>query len=395
MKQKLIAICLIIAIFLAYTMNTNFAATQSDIDSLRTQKQNANNELKGIQSEKSSTQDDLAVLNTQIADIQEEISRLQSQIDALTASINDKQKEIDEKEAEIKEKEELLKKRLVSMYINGQSSYLDILLGSGNYIEMLMNYDAVEEITNADTKLINQIVSKKESIQIEKEKLEEEKKEIDQAKAAKDSKNAELQAAKQQKNEQVAKLSEEEKAKQSEIDSYNQAIARVEAELAAAARRAQQQIANRGSNGLKFDGSFIWPCTNKTVTSTVKRRWGRMHKGIDIAANYEGVYASASGYAYTAEDPYGYGHYIMVFHGSGYITLYGHLSSYNISSGQYVSQGQVIATSGNSGSSQGAHLHFEIRQASSMYSYFSSSPLNPLEYLPGGYTLTAGATATS
>ena len=115
----------------------------------------------------------------------------------------------------------------------------------------------------------------------------------------------------------------------------------------------------------------------------------------NIGARYENVYAAASGYAYRLENPGGYGHYIMIVHGSGYITLYGHLDSFKITSGQYVSQGQVIAISGNSGSSQGAHLHFEIRKASSISNYFSSTFLNPLDYLPGGYTLAAGASTPS
>ena len=85
----------------------------------------------------------------------------------------------------------------------------------------------------------------------------------------------------------------------------------------------------------------------------------------------------------------------MVFHGGGYVSLYGHLSSSHVSNGQYVSQGQVIATSGNSGGSTGAHLHFELRQATSVSQFFSKSPLNPLDYLPGGYTLAAGATTES
>ena len=116
-----------------------------------------------------------------------------------------------------------------------------------------------------------------------------------------------------------------------------------------------------------------------------------MHKGIDIAATYENVYASASGYAYNLSNPGGYGTYIIVFHGSGYATLYGHLNYSKISSGSFVSQGQVIAQSGNSGGSTGPHLHFEIRRASSVGSFFSSSAENPLNYLPGGYTLAAGA----
>ena len=119
----------------------------------------------------------------------------------------------------------------------------------------------------------------------------------------------------------------------------------------------------------------------------MKWRWGRWHKGIDIGARYENVYASASGYAYNETNPGGYGTYIMIFHGDGYATLYGHLNSSHIRNGQYVSQGQVIATSGNSGGSTGAHLHFEIRHSTSISNFFGNNWLNPLDYLPGGYTI--------
>lgn len=201
-----------------------------------------------------------------------------------------------------------------------------------------------------------------------------------------------------QKKLKIATLTQEEKEKQDEIDKYNKAMDDVNKKLEEAFRKAHEQIKNNknnGSDGLKFDGSFIWPCNNKTVTSTVKKRWGRLHKGIDIGASYESVYASATGYAYNAYDRNGYGVYIMVFHGSGYVTLYGHLSKSHVSDGQLVKQGQVIATSGNSGGSTGAHLHFEIRQATSISQFFSKSPLNPLDYLPGGYKLASGATTES
>ena len=87
----------------------------------------------------------------------------------------------------------------------------------------------------------------------------------------------------------------------------------------------------------------------------------------------------------------------MIVHGDGYITLYGHLSASKITSGQFVKQGQVIATSGNSGASQGAHLHFEIRKCKSISQMFTSGNnyLNPLDYLPGGYTMAAGAATPS
>ena len=85
------------------------------------------------------------------------------------------------------------------------------------------------------------------------------------------------------------------------------------------------------------------------------------HPGIDIAANYgTPVYASATGYVQRAGWYGGYGKYIKISHDYGYATAYGHLSSIEISAGDYVSKGQIIGYVGSTGYSTGPHLHFEV-----------------------------------
>ena len=285
---------------------------------------------------------------------------------------------------------------MVAMYESGETTFLDMLFSSKNIIDFISNYYMVSQITQCDKELLETIENEQKEIEKTKTNLEEEKQRVDSAKTEKETKNNLLKVQKSQRQEKASALSEEEKKLQSDIDYYNKQVDKIEAQIQEAIRKAQEQLnSSSNGNGLKFDGSFIWPCNNKVITSAVKIRWGRWHKGIDIGASYENVYAAASGYAYTMENPGGYGHYIMIVHGDGYITLYGHLNAYKVSYGQYVTQGQVIAQSGNSGSSQGAHLHFEIRKASSLSNYFSSSFLNPVDYLPGGYTYAPGATTPS
>ena len=392
MKKKVVAIFIMILLISTYIVGNVYSATQAEYDELQNKRNQAEAEKNAITNEKKNEEGLLEDITNKLSTLKNEIESLQSELNELNSSISEKTEEIEKKEAELKEKEELLKKRLVAMYKNGGISYLDVLLGATNYMDMLASFDALERIADADTKLINKISDEKKDLEEAKAVLENQKKEVDLKKSQKDAKNVELTVMQNEKQSKIASLTEEQKAKQEEIDRYNEAMVRVNRELQARAQEAQEQI---GQTGLKFDGSFIWPCNNRLVTSTVKRRWGRMHKGIDIGASYENVYASATGYAYNAYDRYGYGTYIMVFHGSGYVTLYGHLSASRVSDGQFVSQGQVIATSGNSGSSTAPHLHFEIRQANSIVQYFSKDPLNPLDYLPGGYSFAAGATTES
>lgn len=409
MKRKIIWILLTILIsiiFITSAALNSFAATTQELEQdkkdIEDKINQAKSELSGISDNKDAAEGQLDNLNKQLIEVQDKLSTLEAQVDELNEKITEKEEEIQEEEEEIDRKDKLLKQRMVALYEMGDVTYLDVLLNSDNLFDFLSSYSILQQILESDTNLINELEEKKANLEKDKNELEASKQEVEEVKKEQEIQKYQLAALKIQKQEEVNKLSEEEKTKQEEIDKYNAAMVKVNEELEEAFRKAQEQMQNNnnssgssGQSGLKFDGSFIWPCNNKVVTSTVKYRWGRLHKGIDIGASYESVYASASGYAYNAYDRNGYGTYIMIFHGDGYVTLYGHLSQSKISDGQYVSQGQVIATSGNSGASKGAHLHFEIRQATSVSQFFSKSPLNPLDYLPGGYTLAPGATTVS
>ena len=119
---------------------------------------------------------------------------------------------------------------------------------------------------------------------------------------------------------------------------------------------------------------FIWPlCCS--VTSPYGPRWGRMHTGIDIdGTTGDPIVASKSGTVILAEYYSGYGNAVIIDHGGGYSTLYGHMSAFAVSNGQSVSQGDRIGSVGCTGSCTGDHLHFEIR--------INGNPVDPMPYLP-------------
>lgn len=395
MKKKIVSIVLILVMLQAYVCSV-IAVTTSELNGQKSEIQNKINDAKNEQAEVKQELDAemkvISELDAEIDQAQEEINKLDAQINEVQASITEKENLIKEKQKEYDSNEELLKQRIVIMYEIGETTFLDILFNSKSIVDFISNYYTVSQIVKYDSDLLQTIEDDKNEIENAKKELEEQRTQIETLKNDKVSKQNAVKAKKASRQEKANALNAEQKALQAKIDDYNAQIKKVEQQMAEILAQANDKVNN---SGLKFDGSFIWPCNNKIVTSTVKIRWGRWHKGIDIGARYENVYASASGYAYTLENPGGYGHYIMVVHGGGYITLYGHLNAYKISNGQYVSQGQVIAQSGNTGASQGAHLHFEVRKASSISNYFSSNFLNPLDYLPGGYTFAAGAQTPS
>lgn len=112
----------------------------------------------------------------------------------------------------------------------------------------------------------------------------------------------------------------------------------------------------------------VWPTSGGYISSAFggranpfdgySRDW---HPGIDIAVDYGApVYASAAGYVQQAGWYGGYGRYVRLSHDFGYVTAYGHMSSIEVSAGQYVQKGEIIGYVGSSGYSTGPHLHFEV-----------------------------------
>src|SRR5207253_11423147 len=166
-----------------------------------------------------------------------------------------------------------------------------------------------------------------------------------------------------QKNE-LASTRKQEKEWIDEANSLAAADARVRGQLAAAQGAADTTPSAAG---------LIWP-VNGPVTSPFGYRWGRLHAGIDIGVPYgTPIHAAAAGTVVLAAWTGGYGNYTCLDHGGGLATCYAHQSSYAVSAGAQVTQGQVIGYVGSTGHSFGAHLHFEVR--------INGNPVDPLGYL--------------
>jgi murein DD-endopeptidase MepM/ murein hydrolase activator NlpD len=137
--------------------------------------------------------------------------------------------------------------------------------------------------------------------------------------------------------------------------------------------RGQLAAAQGAGDTTPSSSGLIWPVSGP-VTSPFGYRWGRLHAGIDIGvAEGTPIHAAAAGTVVLASWNGGYGNYTCIDHGGGMATCYAHQSSYAVSSGARVSQGQVIGYVGNTGHSFGAHLHFEVR--------INGNPVDPLGYL--------------
>lgn len=348
-----------------------------------------------VSQEKSDVQKQVDELNSQIANYESQIGDLDYKINTLNTQIAEAENKINEKQENYDKQQELLEKRLVATYEAGETSFLDVLLSSESLTDLISNYYYVSQIAEADIGLMEKIENEKKEIEEAKVTLETNKKELDNSKAEKESKSAELQTAKNEKSKYVSQLSQEEQDLQEEIDDLTRDNQQILNDIKIAQekyRKQLEELANKkpstgggnssnGSNssggsstsGTSNAGGFIIPVNGGTVTCNGYYSSGRFHGAIDYGVSIgTPVYAAADGVVLTTKSlTTSYGTYVVIQHANGLQTWYAHGTpgSICVSPGETVSQGQMIMKSGNSGNSQGPHLHFEVRKSPYTYSY--------------------------
>ena len=351
---------------------------------LEDQQQEVQDQKDAVSAERESVMDEIIDLTAQIAEYEAEIESLNDEIDKLETSIEEKQDEIKKLEEETKQKQDLLIERLVAMYEAGQTTYLDVLLASEDITTLISNYYRIEEIAEADQAVIDSIIEKQEQSETAKQELEKERNQVDEAKQEVEQKNESLQTARQERQSKADSLAEQEDELQAQIDEFEAAIQEAQDDIEAAVAEANN---SGGSYGGSFEGMFDWPVSYSAanyniITSVFGYRdaptagASSNHGAIDIAVRYTPVYAPAAGKVIIARYLSGYGNYVMIDHGDGYYTGFGHLSSFNVNAGDTVSRGQQIAVSGNTGISTGPHLHYEVYIGGTANSY----RVDPLQY---------------
>jgi murein DD-endopeptidase MepM/ murein hydrolase activator NlpD len=190
---------------------------------------------------------------------------------------------------------------------------------------------------------------------------------------------AELNAISEHRAQQ-ASLRDEMLKRINQLKGEQAALDAEEAQISAILAERRRQTAGRSAAGVTAapgrvsSSGLQWPASGP-VTSGFGARWGTVHQGIDIGApNGSPIWAAAPGEVFHAGTMSGYGNVVLIDHGHGMTTLYGHQSRIAASVGQQVTQGQVIGYVGSTGNSTGPHLHFEVR--------INDTPTDPIPYLP-------------
>ena len=361
------------------------AATASELQNkqaqLESQQKTISSKLSALKKSKAAAQEQLDLVNELVENLQTQIATVNNQIETANAEIAGIEAEIAQKDQEIEASKEKFKNRMRAIYMSGDmTGGLEVILCSDGIQEFMSNMVYLEAMAEYDQGLIDELTSDKAGYQDKKAVVEAHKKEIDAQKAALAEKKTELDAQQKEAEELMKQIQADEaayKAKQAEIDlQMAQARAQLDALIS-------QNTSNSKSTAY-YGGSFGWPTPGyKRITSPYGNRTytyqgkkvSSFHKGIDIGAPTGAkIIASNGGKVVTSSyNANGYGNYVIIDHGGGKMTVYGHMSKRGVSVGQSVTKAQQIGLVGSTGRSTGPHLHFEI--------HINGTAANPMNYL--------------
>ncbi len=271
----------------------------------------------------------------------------------------------------------LLKRRLVDIYEYGDLTYINALIAARSFSEFVERWEDLRLLIAANERTVRTRKAAEARVAAIEADLERTRLELlgeEEAQAQARSQLGSLAGERQnlvtlaavRRRSVASEVAEMESLSAAEEAQLEQLILERERELAARRRAAGIAGYVQSEGG---PGSFSWPVTG-TITSPFGWRSNpfgggpEFHQGLDIAApSGTTVTAAASGTVIMAQWYGGYGNYILIDHGGGYSTGYGHLSAIYVSTGQSVQRGQAIGAVGSTGQSTGPHLHFEVRIA--------------------------------
>ena len=297
-------------------------------------------------------------MNTKIKNIEKELNQLNDLIHITSDEIECKENELIEIEAEIECKNKTLNSRLRTMYKTDVISYVEVLLGAEDFVDLITRVDMVQKILKQDQELIRSMEENKVLLTSKRHELEAQKKVYKEQSAIKVVMQTELEV----------ELEALERYK-SELENDEKALMAIETEFLSESNQLTQVIKNLDSSEAYIGGEMMWPVTDHyTIISQFGKRPHPiskkeiMHTGIDIACERNSnVVAAQSGIVIYANWYGSYGKVIILDHGGGYTTLYGYNDKLNVKVGDKVNRGDLISKSGTSGSTVKACLHFEVR----------------------------------
>ena len=402
-RKKIFAVALIFAMVTAFGRNV-FTPMADTISGQRAEK-------KKLEQKRAAEAEKVEKLKGQRDEIQEAIKELDEKKEDIELNISDytekaenTEKSVAKTEIEIKaaekveaEQYDIMKKRIRYMYENGESEYIEIILGSASVEDLLNQSEYMSKISEYDNTLLERYEQAKKIAEEKKREKEEKLAELNIILENLEVKKAENERLAEAKNAQIEKFAALIKEAGKKVSEYDLEIVKkeqyidkliAEAERAEKERKAREAAARRANpanhtnvSGKTSAAGMIWPMPSSAYItsgfgyrSEVMAGSGTFHNGIDIAVNAGApIIAAKAGRVIAAGYHYSMGNHVIIDHGNGVYTIYMHSSKLLVSAGQEVSKGQTIALVGSTGMSTGPHLHFSVK--------LNGQYVNPLNYV--------------
>ena len=347
---------------------------QNELDDIIAKKEKLEKELDAIADKKDAVLEQKGIVDQQINELMAEADVLNSIIDGLSDELDKSEAKLEEAEESLNDNFDLAKQRIRAMYELGETSYMSIILNSKSLHDFITRVELVKQIAAYDKEVVSTLTKAKETIEKETKAIEEKKEAQENSRDALKNNVNSLEKKQSQSDSLIATLNEKSEANLKAIEAAERAEAELQAEIRAALASS--------SNETFVGGAYQWPVSGYySITDKFGMRTHpvtgvyKMHTGVDVAGSgirNKPILAANSGTVLKAGRHSAYGNYVVIDHGGGCSTLYGHASSLNVSVGQKVSRGDVIAYVGSTGYSTGPHLHFEI--------YENGEYKNPLSF---------------
>lgn len=368
-----------------------------------------------------------SALVSKVQVLDEKIAVTREKISSLNDDIKEKQDAYDKGLSEVEDQFDALANRLRILYMSGNATDLEIIFGAKDFSDLIDKMELVKSLANSDKELISEIQTKLDELSTKKKSLEADKKDLETQQASLKSDQDEFNKLISDNDEILKNLYASNSEAQNSLESAALQSDEIEAKISqyyaaqkAAAEHAAQASQSSSSSGSSSSSSsssssgssssgssssgsssvivpsgsgFAWPTPGFVSRSSewFEDREVYNHGGIDIAgagimgtpvvAAADGTVVATNsscthnwGKSYSCGCGGGYGNYVMISHAGGKMTVYGHLTSLTVSSGQSVSRGQVIGYVGSTGNSTGPHLHYECRLNGVRYNPMSEYP---------------------
>ena len=356
------------------TASTAYASLEDDKAGYDKKAEDLKSKSNALQSKIESLSEEKRLVDAEADEAIAEHKTLRAALDETLERMEKNEFRLKEVEADYEKKSTKLGARVRDIYVNGQISYLDVLFGAKDFSDLMTRMDLLKKVIKQDYDLVHLVLDEKAEIESTQKSLEKDR-------AAKAEQELKARQAREIMEEKVRKrkaIIDQMKSDKATIDRQYDEMMAASKQIEDMLRRSSMANAPAGA-AASGNGSMIWP-VGGTITSEFGWRTHpitgtqKYHSGIDIGADYgTPISAAAAGTVEYAGWISGYGNTVIINHGGGVTTLYGHNQSLAASVGQQVSQGETIAYCGSTGNSTGPHCHFEVRQ--------NGSPVSPYGYL--------------